>query len=1168
MNTKMGKSKSKNFYVILLCSIFVLLVSLIVVRGITKSFAATVSTLPDTMTTKSGDAVNDRINLLPSLTGDDILTNVPKYVTDDSGNEYLAYCLNKDKGWPNSHTVVKSSKALDNGYSYIVLNGYPTKSLTGNNANDIYLTQIALWLYQDRVNGVSDTVNGVLTANQKSAINSSSYKNIINDLVDGAINAKSVGNTPTPIFSVGTSSFHLSNDGEYLVTDLISVTSNVKFESYQVSLNNSNYIVLDENNNPVTGTIVSGKKFKISIPLNKVTYSSPKTIKIDVITNYTQHDTYLYEPLSTDSSASNIQDVAVAAVVATLKQTTASTTVTLPTGSLTIKKVSADNTGVNLEGATIEVKRDATNEIVATFTTTDEAYTISGLLPGSYTVTEKNPPAGYSIDSQKNITISDTNLNQTTTLTDTPLTAKIRKVDENDVPLAGAVIKIYKASDNSEVKTITSTTSYVSISDLSEGSYYALEYQPPLGYKKNSTRYDFTLSKSNNIVDIKIPNEKNSTNIIKVDEDGNKIAGAVLRVIDSSGNKIDEWTTTISAHTLKGLTPGVYYVEEVSPPLGYTKSSSQVPFVITADQQVTQTVSFQNTKNTLSILKVDENSLPIAGAKLRIYNSTGTYSKEFITKTSATTFERLASGTYYIEEIEAPDGFVRDTTRKTITITENTTNETVTFMNKRNVIKIAKVDQATGQYLAGAKLKLVDSNGSLVDSWTSTNDIHIISSLTLKHGTYTLTEESAPSGYLLNTTPMTITIDERSDNEFVYQMVNRKVDVSVLKVDEDGRPLAGVTLTLLDSNKKSLNRTWLTTDRPYKLDGLSEGTYYVQETDTIDGYILDKSLHKIVIDANHLTQTIQIENKPITVQLAKIDAITNQMIAGATLVLRRQDNTMEAITWISTTEAKVIKGLKAGTYVLEEAKAPAGYVSSGSKLVFEVKRTGEVQKVALKSTYVTLNVIDKKLNVDTNGISGFKFSLLTKDGEEIESWASDKNVHITKQLANGDYILKEIEVPEGYIKNNDSYQFSVTDSNTVDVVKLLNNMTTVSISKKDITNGDEVSGAELVLKNANGETIDTWISTNDPHIISKLPVGKYKLIETIAPDGYVLNKAEVEFEVLETGEVQSVTMYNEPKVEVPNTGKYISNIVYIISISLMAVGAGLMLSAVKRKRLQ
>lgn len=1166
MNTKMGKSK--NFYLILLCSVLALLVVFVVFRGITKSFAATVSTLPDTMTTKSGDAVNDRINLLPSLTGDGILTNVPKYVTDDSGNEYLAYCLDKDKGWPNSHTVVKSSKALDNGYSYIVLNGYPTKSLTGNNANDIYLTQIALWLYQDRVNGVSDTVNGVLTANQKAAINSSSYKNIINNLVDGAINAKSVGTTPTPIFSVGTSSFHLSNDGEHLVTDSIPVTSNVEFESYQVSLNNSNYVVLDENDNPVTGTIAYGKSFKISVPLSKVTSSTSKTINIDIVTNYTQHDTYLYEPLSTDSSASNIQSVAVAAVVATLKQTTASTTVTLPTGSLTIKKVSADNTGVNLAGATIEVKRDATNEIVATFITTDDAYTISGLLPGSYTVTEKNPPAGYSIDSQKNITISDTNLNQTTTLTDTPLTAKIRKVDENDVPLAGAVIKIYKTSDNSEVKTITSNTSYVSISDLSEGSYYALEYAPPTGYKKNSTRYDFTLSKSNNAVDIKIPNVKNSTNILKVDEDDNPIAGATLRVIDSSGNKIDEWTTTTSAYTLKGLSAGTYYVEEVSPPAGYTKSSSQVPFVITSDQQVTQTVKFQNTKNTLSILKVDENSLPIAGAKLRLYNSTGTYSKEFVTKTTATTFEKIASGTYYIEELEAPDGFVRDTTRKTITITENTTNETVTFMNTRNVIKIAKVDQTTGQYLAGAKLKLVDSSGSLVDSWTSTNDVHTISSLTLKHGTYTLTEESSPNGYLLNTTPMTITIDADSDNQFVYKMVNKKIDVSVLKVDENKNPLAGVTLTLLDSNKKSLNKTWLTTDKPYQLDGLSEGTYYIQEVDTADGYILDKTLHKIVIDPNHLTQTIQIENKPLTVQLAKVDATTNQMIAGAILVLRRQDNTMEPITWVSTTEAKIIKKLKAGTYVLEETKSPDGYVNSSSKLVFDVKSTGEVQKVSLKSTYVTLSVIDKKLNVDTNGISGFKFRLLTKDGTEVESWTSDENVHITKQLENGDYILKEIEVPEGYIKNNDDYQFSVTDSNTVDVVKLLNNMTTVSISKKDITNGKEVHGAELVLKTAGGDTIDTWISTNEPHVISKIPVGKYKLIETIAPDGYVLNKAEVEFEVLETGEVQSVTMYNEPKVEVPNTSKNISNIVYIISILLMVIGGGLMLSAFKKKRLQ
>ena len=92
--------------------------------------------------------------------------------------------------------------------------------------------------------------------------------------------------------------------------------------------------------------------------------------------------------------------------------------------------------------------------------------------------------------------------------------------------------------------------------------------------------------------------------------------------------------------------------------------------------------------------------------------------------------------------------------------------------------------------------------------------------------------------------------------------------------------------------------------------------------------------------------------------------------------------------------------------------------------------------------------------------------------------------------------------------------------------------TTIVISKKDITNGEELPGATLVIKNSKGEVVETWVSTNEPKQIKVLPVGKYTLTETVAPEGYELSSETIEFEVKEDGKIKTVTMYNTPeKVE-------------------------------------
>ena len=778
-----------------------IVISAVMVMFFSKAIATSYAipdTLPDTLTSGMGDN-SERINLFNDLDGDELLYLVPYYATS-SGTRYTVYCLDKEKEWAPNHTITKDNAPLDAGYVYLIQNGYPAKSLTGNDSYDDYLTQIAVWWYQDLYEGTNN-----LTSNQKSVIQSSSYYRYIESLINGAVNASNNPVIINPSFSINSSDFKLSSDNKYLITDTITVNSNVNFDSYTVSVNNSAVEVLDSNNSVVSGTINSGNGFKLRVNLANI--SNPISVNISVTVNYKEYEAYSYTP---DNDL--MQDALPAALVPVSKQKTISSNVGMPTGSLTIKKVDSE-TNSPLAGANIEVRRVINNQVVASFTTSTNDYTISNLLPGEYTIKETSAPSGYELNtSTYNVVINTNNLN--------------------------------------------------------------------------------------------------------------------------------------------------------------------------------------------------------------------------ISKT--------------IENI------------------------------KENEVRLGKVDADTGEYVAGATLKLTNSRGDEV-------------------------------------------------------------------------------------------ATFVTTGEPYVIRGLDNGTYYLEEVTPPPGYLLNEERVTININDNTRVYTYNISNKKNSVAIVKRDASTGEIISGATLKLSSINGNMEPITFVTTKEPYIVSGLTPGQYSLEEVEAPDGYVSSNSKIIFEVLNTGKVQEISLDSDFISISVNNKKLVIDAKGKEGYSFNLKDSNGNLVEKINVTDKVYTSKELDLGDYSLEEVSVPDGNIKNKTPYYFSVTDSNIVSSINYTNDFTKVEISKKDITNSEEVAGAHLVIKDSKGKVVEEWTSTNTPHYIERLPVGKYTLTETIAPDGYILNTSVVDFEVLETGEVQTAVMFNSKPVEVPNTS---SNAIYIYIIGggLIVVGASIMIISKKKKK--
>ena len=166
-----------------------------------------------------------------------------------------------------------------------------------------------------------------------------------------------------------------------------------------------------------------------------------------------------------------------------------------------------------------------------------------------------------------------------------------------------------------------------------------------------------------------------------------------------------------------------------------------------------------------------------------------------------------------------------------------------------------------------------------------------------------------------------------------------------------------------------------------------------------------------------------------------------------------------------------------------------------------------------------------KTDIGGEEVEGAKIQVL--DGEKIvDEWTSGKEAHKINGLEESKtYILHEEVAPDGYVKATD-VEFTVTTDKETQHEKLVNKI--VKVSKTDLTNGEELEGAELEITDVEGNVIENWTSTKEPHIVNGLEEGKtYTLTEKTAPYGYEMTES-ITFTVTTDKETQIIEMKDMP----------------------------------------
>lgn len=559
---------------------------------------------------------------------------------------------------------------------------------------------------------------------------------------------------------------------------------------------------------------------------------------------------------------------------------------------------------------------------------------------------------------------------------------------------------------------------------------------------------------------------KGEVKLNKIGDNNEPLEGAEFGLFSKSDNTLMQTVVSDKEGNVKftNIEEGHYYVKEIKAPNGYELSNEVYDVVIEsgkANKIDLKKVVNKIIKGNALLYKVDDENNPLQGAIFGVYKEDGIKISEVTSdKDGKVEVLNLYPGKYYIQEINAPEGYVIDKNKYPfeIKIGEMTVVDAGTSINVFNggSVKLKKVD-TLGNALEGAIFELYKDNNGSWDKQQGTytsNKEGIVEVKGLKVGSYYLKEVKSPDGYLLSdkqysfeiTRGSNITIDLGNiENIFVNGSVKLE------KVDEENKPLEGAIFELYNASDKLIKRVESDENGIVKVTNLKPGDYYFKEIKSPDGYKLDETKYNFTIISGK--NEIVYAGKHINVfnggsaELLKVDE-KNNALEGAEFTLYKKVNgewKQQEGVYTSNKEGlvKVIE-LGFGDYYLQETKAPNGYELSNKRYEFkiEIGNTTTINVGKAVNTLLKGSVKLKKIDSDSKEVlEGAVFELLNDKLETIGEYTTNSEGKIVvENLIPGKYYFKEIKAPEGYILDNTPIEFEIINDkiNNVAFVEAVN----------------------------------------------------------------------------------------------------------------------------------
>ena len=936
--------------------------------------------------------------------------------------------------------------------------------------------------------------------------------------------------------------------------------------------------------------IISGRKFKITYSYNGKSLS--ETAKTNANGIATFDDLRVYDMSTGKAIGYTVSEINVdtryevpKAQNVTLTSGDVDLTVNvkfnnqLKTGSIKINKQSEDNQNGDREftitgnGKTYTVK------------TGDDGIAILSDIPVydsnnekiTYTISEKNVPVRYVVPAEQTATLT---ADATTTKTFKNIlkkfTVEVTKQDsetaseQGDGTLAGAVYGLYKDGELVDTYT-TDENGYFKTKEYVCGNYTVQEISPSAGYLLDTTVHSvgtepekYTIESNPISMTVTEDVVKGNIAIIKHSDDGSTQietpeVGAEFEVyLKSSGSYANAVETERDYLTCdengfaqtKDMPYGIYTVHQTKGWEG-TEFMADFDVKISADGQTYRyLINNAEFKSYIKVVKVDSETgktIPYEGAGFEIYDSNGqkiSMTFAYPTPTTIDTFytnsegylitpEVLPYGEYSLVEVQAPYGYALDKTPVAFSVSSENAE-------KENTLTIVKVEK-----------KNTAQKGKI--SVQKTGDI--FTSVTMASSAYT----NENGEMIVNPTTYTPVFADGDLSDAIFQVIAVE---DIVTLDRTTRAYAGDVVSEITTDENGYAET----------EPLYLGKYEVREIKAPYGYVLNNEPKDVELTyagqefevRDTVNTAFENEYQGVRISLSKVmendelfgiygkdyytsvrfGLFASENITAADGTVIPADGLLSEVSLDENMTAKFDVQIPFGRYYVQEIATDEHYVLSGEKYLVNFEYMGQdIQTVDIDcGQFVNLlkrgRIEGHKVDDKSEPLENAVFGLFRTDCTEFVSAnalmtaVSDENGYFEfNNIPYGEYAVKEIAAPAGYIFSDEKYHVVINEDGDVIEITAENKPITVEISKRDIY-GNELVGAEMVLENADGETVDKWTSDDTNHVVSKLGAGEYVLKEIAAPDGYVI-ATDIKFSIDVYG---NVTVENVDSTAVSDNG--------------------------------
>ena len=937
--------------------------------------------------------------------------------------------------------------------------------------------------------------------------------------------------------------------------------------------------------------IISGRKFKITYSYNGKSLS--ETAKTNAKGIATFDDLKVYDMSTGKAITYTVSEINVdtryeAPKAKNVKLTDGDVDLTinvkfnneLKTGSIKINKQSEDNHNGGREftvtgnGKTYSIKTGSDGVAILS----DIPVYDSNNQKIVYTISEKNVPVKYVIPAEQTVTLT---ADETTSVTFENVLKKFtlevtKKDSENgsaqgNASLAGAVYGVFKDSVLKDEYT-TDENGYFKSKEYVCGNYTVQEISPSEGYLLGETVYSVGAEAENysveyNPISMTVTEDvvKGKISIIKHSDNGSTQietpeVGAEFEVYLKSSGSYENATETERDYltcnengfaATKMLPYGIYVVHQTK---GWESTEYMEDFEVVISENEKEYFYLLNDavkKSFVKIVKKDAetgNVIPVSGIGFKVWDCANSeyisqkiyYPSEMILDTFYTDEsgslmlpQELAYGDYELHEVQSAEGYVLD--KNPVPFTIDGSVETV-VVEKTNTAQKGRIS--------------VQKTGDIFTTVATASSAY--------------TDENCET--IVNPTTYTPVFASGNLSGAVFQIIAVE---DIVTLDGTIRANAGDVVAEITTDENGYAET----------DLLYLGKYEVREITAPDGYALNAESQ--FVELTYAGQEIAVRDtvntsfvndyQGVEISLSKVmekDELFNignsdeytrvrfglfaaENITAADGSVIPADGLISEISLAENMSAKFDTALPFGKYYVQEIATDEHYVLNGEKYLVNFEYMGqEVTTVTVdcgefKNALKRGKISGKKVDENEKSLENALFGLFAVDTAEFTAdnaymtAVSDENGHFEfDKIPYGEYIVREIEAPTGYILSDESYPVTISEDGEVIEIKAVNKSTKVRISKQDITTGEELPGATLQIIDEDGNVATEWVSTDEAHFIEgKLIAGKeYTLRETIAPDGYEI-ASEIKFTVNTDGSVTEVVMYDEhtPDLEIPPT---------------------------------